>query len=416
MLTLDAIREAHARIAPHVLRTPCRPSPRLGALIGSPVYLKLELLQRTGSFKERGACNKLLTLDPNERARGVIAASAGNHALGVSYHGRSLGIPATVVMPRFAPLVKIRDCKELGARVVLHGDTFGAALERARQLAADEGLSFVHGFDDPAIVAGQGTIGLEIAEDVPDAEVVLVPVGGGGLIAGVGTAVKATIPGVRVVGVEAERAPTLSHALAHGIESAIEIEPSLADGLAVSRLGELPYEIVKQVVDDVLVVDEPHIASAIVRLLELDKTVTEGAGAVGIAALLQHRSAQFRGKKIVVVLSGGNIDVSTISRVIERGLAAQGRLCRIEVELADHPGSLARFLALIAETGASLKHVEHDREFGPADVSRVTVSSVFETRDFDHIEEIRSRLQAARISLIALEAAAPVRVSRSPPK
>lgn len=356
----------------------------------------------TGSFKERGARNRLLMLDTAARARGVVAASAGNHALGLASHGRDLGIPVTVVMPRWAPLVKVTNCRLLGAEVILHGDAFAEAYTLAQQLGLERGLTFVSAYDDPDIIAGQGTLGLEILEDCPQVDAIIVPVGGGGLISGLGVAVKALRPDVRIIAVEPKNAPTLSEALRAGRPVPVKTRPTLADGLAVATLGQHCFPIVRRVVDDVVLVDEGQIAHAILRLLEMEKTVVEGAGAVPLAAA-QTRTLGLDGKNVVLVLCGGNIDVTLIARVIERGLAADGRLCRINLLISDRPGSLAALLQVIASTGASIKEVSHDRSFGPADVERVAVSCVLETRDADHIQSIKAAIAAAGIEFYPLD-------------
>ncbi len=345
----------------------------------------------TGSFKERGARNKLLQLSPTERQNGVVAASAGNHALGLAYHGQQLGIPVTVVMPKFAPLVKVSNCRSFNAEVILNGESFSDALRQAKSLAHETGRTFVPGFDDPDIIAGQGTMGLEIMADIPDADAVIVPVGGGGLLAGVGIAIKALNPATRVIGVEAEHATTLRASLAAGKVTPVATRPTLADGLCVAEIGGECFTAIQRVMDDLVIVDEAQISLAILRLLEMEKTMVEGAGAVSLAAAMQ-RSLGLEGKKVVLCLTGGNIDVTLISRIIERGLAADGRLCRIIVPLNDRPGSLAHLLTVIAGTGASIKEVSHDRNFGPADVARVPVSVVMETRDAGHISQIHTVL------------------------
>jgi threonine dehydratase len=351
----------------------------------------------TGSFKERGARNKLTLLNDDERRRGVVAASAGNHALALAYHGQQLGVSVKVVMPKFAPLVKVKNCRSFGADIVLHGDAYADAKERALDLARDEERVFVSGFDDADVIAGQGTMGLEIVEDVPDLDAVIVPVGGGGLIAGVGTAIKSLKPHVRVIGVEPYNAPTLKASLDAGKVTRIDTKPTLADGLAVAEVGRLCFEIVRHVIDDLVMVDEAQIAVSVLRLLELEKTVIEGAGAVPLAAALA-RSLSLEGKKVVLCLCGGNIDVTLISRIIERGMAADGRLCRVTASVSDRPGSLARLAALLASTGASVKDVEHDRHFGPGDVGSVRISITLETRDADHVEQVRAALRDAGIS------------------
>jgi threonine dehydratase len=393
-VTLESIRAARERIRDVIYHSPCPYSLHLSRLCGCEIYCKLDHLQVTGSFKERGARNKLLLLSPDERAKGVIAASAGNHALALACHGQDLGIKVTVVMPRWAPLVKLTNCRSFNAEVILHGESFEEAKKHALAIAKQTGRTYVHGFDDPDVISGQGTMGLEILEDVPDLDAVIVPVGGGGLIAGVGTAIKALKPSVRVIGVEPENAPTLRASLDAGRVTRIDTKPTLADGLAIAEVGKLCFEIAKNVIDDLVMVNEPQIARAILRLLELEKTVVEGGGAVPLTAAMS-LSLALEGKKVVLCLCGGNIDVALIGRIIERGLAADGRLCRVIVSIRDRPGSLAGLLGVIAEAGASVKEVEHDRNFGPADVARVSVSVVMETRDAAHIDQIHQALRAA---------------------
>jgi threonine dehydratase len=395
-VTLESIRAARGRIRDVIYHSPCPYSMALSRLCGCEIYCKLDHLQMTGSFKERGARNKLLLLSDDERKRGVIAASAGNHALALAYHGQQLGISVKVVMPKFAPIVKVKNCRSFGAEVVLHGDAYADAKEHALKLSRDEGHVFVPGFDDADIIAGQGTMGLEILEDVPDVDVVIVPVGGGGLIAGVATAIKALKPGVRIIGVEPDHAPTLKVSLEAGRVMHIDTKPTLADGLAVAEVGKLCFQIAQKVIDDLVMVDEAQIALSILRLLELEKAVIEGAGAVPLAAAMA-RSLSLEGKKVVLCLCGGNIDVTMISRVIERGLVADGRLCRVTATISDRPGSLARLATVLAATGASVKDVEHDRNFGPRDVGSVSVAFTLETRDAEHIGEVRAALERAGI-------------------
>ena len=395
-VTLDAIRAARERIRDVIYHSPCPYSLQLSRVCGCEVYCKLDHLQITGSFKERGARNRLLQLTPDERRRGVIAASAGNHALALAYHGGELGIAVTVVMPKWAPLIKVTNCRGFRANVIVHGDSFDEAKAHARKLMEEQRLVYVHGFDDPDIIAGQGTMGLEILEDVPDVDAIIVPVGGGGLIAGVGAAVKALRPQVRVIGVEPDHAPTLKASLQANRVVRIETKPTLADGLAIAEVGKLCFEIAREVVDDLVMVDEAQIAMSILRLLELEKTVVEGAASVPLAAAMR-RSLGLEGKKVVLCLCGGNIDVTVISKVIERGLAADGRLCRVVAQMSDRPGSLARLAGVLAATGASVKEVYHDRNFGPADVGSVAIACVLETRDFTHIEQIKAALAEAGI-------------------
>jgi threonine dehydratase len=395
-VTIDDIRRAHERIRAHIYRSPCPHSLLLSRLTGVQVYCKLDNLQVTGSFKERGARNRLELLDAPARARGVIAVSAGNHALGLAYHGRCLEIPVTVVMPRWAPLVKVSTCMSFGADVRLHGETFAQARDEALAIARERELTFIPPYDDPDIINGQGTIGIELIEDLPQLDCVIVPVGGGGLISGIATAIKALKPSVQVIGVEAVNAPTMHAAMAAGRPEPITAKPTLADGLAVARAGDLPFAIVREVVDRFVLVDEGRIAQAILRLLELEKLVVEGAGAVPLAALLS-QDLGLAGKHVALVLAGGNIDVSMIARVIERGLAADGRLCKIAARISDRPGGLARLVEVVAAAGASIKEVHHDRNFAPADVALVGVTLVLETRNAEHIDAVRQAIRAAGI-------------------
>jgi threonine dehydratase len=395
-VTLDSIRAAQARIADSIYHSPCPYSMNLSRLCDAQVYCKLDHLQMTGSFKERGARNKLLLLGDQAKRAGVIAASAGNHALGLAYHGKLLQIPVTVVMPKWAPIVKVSNCRALGANVILHGESYDEAKHHALSLAEQKKLTYVPGFDDPDIIAGQGTMGLEILEDVPDVDAVIVPIGGGGLIAGVGLAIKSQRPEVRVIGVEPRNAPTMYESLRAGHVVKVATQPTLADGLAVAEAGKICFEIVQKVVDEVMLVDEAQIALSVLRLLELEKTVVEGAGAVPLAAAMNN-SMGLAGKKIVLCLCGGNIDVTLISRVIERGLAADGRLCRLIARISDRPGSLANLTKAIAATGASVKQVDHDRNFAPADVGYANAICVLETRDAQHIREVEEALRTAGI-------------------
>jgi threonine dehydratase len=388
------VQQARQRLRGQIRETPLFPSPRLSLASGATVWVKHEYHQVTGSFKERGACNRLLTLTPEERRRGVVAASAGNHALGLAYHGQRLGVPVHVVMPRFAPMVKVAQCRAYGAIVQLSGDDFDTARAEAAQRAVSEGLTLVHGFDDPTVIEGQGSIGLELFDALPDADAVVVPVGGGGLLAGVALALESVRPELEVIGVEADHAPTLSEALAAGHPVPVQVRPGLADGLAVARAGEHGFPIIERLVSRVERVEESEIAAAIVRLMEVEKAVVEGAGAVGVA-WLSRRPPELAGKKVIVIASGGNIDLNVASRVIERGLAAAGRLCRVTVQLSDKPGALARLLVLLASTEANLVRVDHERNFAPADVTLVSVSLVLETRDREHIDRVRQALAGA---------------------
>ncbi|MCX7413566.1 MAG: threonine ammonia-lyase [Planctomycetia bacterium] len=395
--TLTDIRAAHERIRSGIYRSPCPPSIPLSDLTGSEIFCKLDLLQRTGSFKERGARNALLLLDDAQKARGVVAASAGNHALGLAYHGKLLGIPVTVVMPRFAPLVKVATCRRLGAQVILEGETFDDARQLSLEIADRDGLNRIHGFDDVRVIAGQGTMGLEILEDVPDADAIVVPCGGAGLLAGVATAAKALRPGIKIIAVEPAAAPSLSASLAAGRPVQVAIRPTLADGLAVGKVGETSFAIAAPLIDRVVTVGEELLSLAVLRLLELEKTVVEGAGAAALAALLQpvHGGLpELRGKKVVLLLCGGNIDLSILERVIDHALAADGRRWRFTTQVSDRPGGIAKLTACIAAAGASVQEIVHDRAFSGPDVFSTSVEVTVETADRDHVAALASRLEA----------------------
>jgi len=391
-VTFEEIEAAARRIAGPILESPCPASASLSEVTGAKIFCKQEYLQRTGSFKERGARNALLQLSEERRERGVIAASAGNHALGVAYHAKLLGVPATVVMPRFAPLTKVVNCRRFGAKVLLEGANIAEARSAADEIAAKGGLTYINGFDDPAIIAGQGTIGLEIALQVPDIEAVIVPIGGGGLVAGVALALRRLKPSVKIIGVEPERAASFTAALRAGKPVLIEMKPTLADGLSVPKVGENAFALARGLVDRVVLVSEHDIARAVLRLMELEKAVVEGAGAAPLAACLSGVVPELEGKNVVLLLCGGNIDLNTLDRVIERGLASDGRLCRFTATISDRPGGLARFAGLIAEEGASIIDIAHDRAFADEDISTVAVHCVVETRDAQHIAALRARL------------------------
>ncbi|MFO1304887.1 MAG: threonine ammonia-lyase [Burkholderiales bacterium] len=400
MLTIDDVLAARERIAGGIYESPCVESIPLSNLTSAHVFCKLDYLQRTGSFKERGARNALLMLPDDARKRGVIAASAGNHAQGVAYHGSLLGIPVTVVMPKFAALIKVTNCRHLGARVVLHGADLTEARAHAETLAQREGLTFIHPFDNADVMAGQGTMGLEILEQCPDLDAIVVPVGGGGLLAGVGTAVKARKPHVRVIAVEPERAACFTAALAAGKPVEVPLSPTLADGLAVALLGTRPFDALKRVVDEVVTVDEAAIALAILRLIELEKSVVEGAGAAPLAAFLAGKLEHLKGKRVVLALCGGNIDLTMLDRVIEVGLVADGRITRFTVSIADRPGGLARLAEVIASAGASIKEIVHDRAFAGPDLSAVRVVCVVETTGHDHVRELHAALAKAGMAVV----------------
>ena len=394
MVTFKDIEAARERIAGAVYYSPCPPSIPLSEITGMEIFCKLDNLQRTGSFKERGARNALAQLPPDQQKRGVIAASAGNHAQALAYQGKLLGIPATVVMPRFAPLVKVSNCQKLCATVVLHGKDFGEARARAHEIAKEKGLDYIDGYDDPAIIAGQGTMGLEIVEQVPDLDAVIIPVGGAGLLAGVSLAVKTLRPDAKIVAVEAENVASFSAALEAGKPVKVALHPTLADGLAIPQVGSNAFEIARSLVDQTITVTEEEIAVAILRLVELEKSVIEGAAATALAACLSGKLKDLAGKRVVLLLCGGNIDPNVLSRVIERGLVADGRLGRFTAVISDRPGGLADLATQMASTGASIKQVVHDRAFASSDVSAVNVLCTVETRNHEHLAELRAKLKS----------------------
>jgi len=394
VIGLPDIEAARRRLRGAVDETPCAYSQTLSELTRTRCHVKLENLHMTGSFKERGAANLLLQLDADERRRGVVTASAGNHGLAVAFHAARLGIPAVIVMPEWAPLIKVTSARRYGAEVVLEGANFDEAHARARELETGRGLVFVHPFDDPRVVAGQGTLGLELLEQRPELEAILLAVGGGGLAAGVALAVKARRPDVRIVGVQAEALPAMRRALDAGARVEIAPAPTIADGIAVRRVGALTFELVRKHVDDVVTVGEEELANAILLLLEIEKTVVEGAGAAPLAALVNRRLG-LDGASVALVLSGGNIDVTVLSRIIERGLVKDGRLVRLGVTLRDRPGALARLTALIAEERANILHIEHDRAFSEAQVGEAEVELTLETSGRDQIDRLLARLADA---------------------
>ena len=394
MVKFADIEVARKRIDGAVYYSPCRDSIPLSEITAMKIFCKLDNLQRTGSFKERGARNALAQLPSDQQKRGVIAASAGNHAQALAYQGKLLGIPATVVMPKFAPLVKVNNCQKLGATVVLHGKDFGESKAHAHEIAKERALAYIDGYDDPAIVAGQGTMGLEIVEQVADLDAVIVPVGGAGLLAGVSLAIKTLRPDAKIVAVEAENVASFSAALEAGKPVKIALHPTLADGLAIPQVGSNAFEIARSLVDQTVTVTEEQIAVAILRLVELEKSVVEGAAATPLAACLSGKLNDLAGKRVVLLLCGGNIDPNVLSRVIERGLVADGRLCRFTAVISDRPGGLADLATQIASTGASIKQVVHDRAFASSDVSAVNVLCTVETRDHQHLAQLRAQLKS----------------------
>jgi threonine dehydratase len=388
----EDIEAAAATLAGQVVRTPCLRSERLSELLGCDITLKFETFQHSSSFKDRGAYVKLASLSEEECARGVIAMSAGNHAQGVAYHATRLGIPATIVMPKLTPFVKVEKTAQFGARVVLEGDSLDEAADYARKFAAERDLVFIHPFDDPAIIAGQGTIGLEMLADVPELDVLVVPIGGGGLISGVATAAKALKPAIEVVGVQAAACPSMQRRRA-GLPEA-PLRPTIAEGIAVKRPGRLTLPIVKALVDDILLVEEDAIEAAVLCLLEVEKLVVEGAGAAGLAAVMSE-PARFAGRRIGLILCGGNIDLRLLSVVILRGLVHSRRLISIQVDMPDAPGNLAKVAALIGEAGGNILEVEHQRAFSPLSIKSTGVDFIIETRNATHATEVVTTLRVA---------------------
>ncbi|WP_114972283.1 threonine ammonia-lyase [Rhodoferax ferrireducens] len=392
MIQLNDIQAAAARLQGQLLRTPCVASRTLSDIIGAQIFLKFENLQFTASFKERGACNKLAQLTEEERHRGVIAMSAGNHAQGVAYHAQRLGLRAVIVMPRFTPGVKVERTRGFGAEIVLHGDTLDEARAHALTLAAQQKLVFVHPYDDADIVAGQGTVALEMLQDVPDLDTLVVAVGGGGLIAGMATAAKAIKPDIEIIGVQTARFPAMVNAIkgTHHPQGS----SSIAEGIAVGTPGKITQAIIARLVDDLVLVDEGDIEQAIVMLLEVEKTLVEGAGAAGLAALLKYPE-RFKGRRIGLVLTGGNIDPLLLAAIIERGMVRAGRLARIRVSARDIPGSLAKITTTVAEAGANINEVHHQRAFTTLAAQNVEIELVIQTRGPEHIEEVLAQLLRA---------------------
>ncbi len=392
MLTPADIEAARERIDGHVFLSPCAYTETLSRLTGCRLFLKLENLQMTGSFKERGALNKVLSLSDEQMAAGIIAASAGNHAQGVAYAAQLNGIKATIVMPETTPLAKIRGTQAFGAEIVLYGSGYDEAFGKAQALGEVHGYTFIHAFDDPLVIAGQGTIGLELLEQVADMDVVVVPVGGGGLIGGIATALKAIRPQVRLIGVETARLPAMQASMAAGHVKPLPAAKTLADGISVAVVGSHTFPIVKRHVEEIVTVTEEEIANAILILLEREKTLAEGAGAVGFAALHGGKIRDVEGKTVVVVLSGGNIDMTLLSRIIERGLEIDGRLARINVVVPDKPGSIAELAALISGLRANIFDLAQSRPASDVQLGQAEVELLLETKGKDHVEEIKEAI------------------------
>ena len=393
-VTLGSVKQARERINGFIYNSPCRHSAALSQMTGQEIFLKLDNVQRTGAFKERGALNKILTLSDAEKRRGVMAASAGNHAQAVAYHACARGIAAQIVMPLMTPLVKVAATKGFGAEVVLHGANYDEAYSFALQICSERGMTFLHPFDDVEVINGQGSIGLELLEQVADLEVVVVPVGGGGLISGVACAIKESKPSVRVVGVQTERLPSMLRATEAGHPVTIPASATVADGIAVRRAGDLTLPLVQRYVDEMVTVDEEEIANAILVLLEKEKTLAEGAGAVAMASLLQ-RKTSLKGKKTAALVCGGNIDVSLLAKIIERGLAKDGRRMRLRIHLTDRPGALHQLTKIIADLRANIVETQYDRTYYGVNLGDTAIDLSLETRGQEHIQQILDELNAA---------------------
>lgn len=394
MIQPGDIRAALARVRASIYLSPCARSEAFSKATGNTVYLKLDNLQRTGSFKERGALNKLLSLTADERARGVIAASAGNHAQGVAYHAGGRGIRAVICMPLTTPLIKVSATRGYGAEVILGGANYDEAFEHALVRAQEHGLTFVHAFDDDAVIAGQGTLGLELLEQQPETEAVVVPIGGGGLIGGVACAIKEANPRIQIFGVQPARLPSMKVAVAEGKPVTINAAATVADGIAVRRAGERTLPLVQKYVDDIVTVDEEEIANAILLLLEREKTLAEGAGAAALAAVLNHK-VPVKDKRVAVLVCGGNIDVTLLSRIIERGLVKDGRLVRLRVHLPDYPGALHRLTGILAQHRANIVETSYDRAYYGVNLGDTAIDITMETKGPDHIAELLAALDVA---------------------
>lgn len=400
MTSLDRVEAAWRRISPAIVETPCLESEALSTLCGARVFLKLETLQRTGSFKPRGALNKILTLTDAEKVRGVVAASAGNHAQGVAWAAGRAAVDAHIVMPETTPLVKIANTRALGARVELSGQSLDESLTRARALAADKGYTFVHPFDDEAVIAGQGTVGLEILEQVVDVEAIVSPIGGGGLISGVATVVKARRPEVEVYGVQSAAAPAMKRSFDAGRWQEHDVGATIAEGITLKRPGRITFPIIRRRVDGIELVSEAEIEQAVYELLATGKTLTEGAGAAAYCALRERRFPRLEGRTVVVILCGANIDMNILGRIIERSLLRQHRLVRLGITIRDRPGGLAGLLDIVAEQEANVLQIHHNRVFTESAFWQVDVELVLETRNREHVEQLLEALRGAGYSRI----------------
>jgi threonine dehydratase len=393
MLSLEDVRAARERIGEGVVRTPMEYSNTFSSITGADVHLKCEQFQRTGAFKLRGATNRIATLPAADREHGVVTASAGNHAQGVALAATRAGVDAVIVMPEHAPISKVHATEGYGGRVVLHGLNYGEAQAHAHELEDEEGRFYLHAFDDPDVMAGQGTIGLEILEDVPAVDTVVVPIGGGGLISGIATAVKGLAPDVRVVGVQAEGAASLADSLRKGERVELDAVDTIADGIAVSRVGERPFEVIRERVDEVVTVSDPEIATAITYLLERSKMLAEGAGAAALAATLEEKFDIVDGETVVPLVCGGNIDPNVLTTVLMRGLIQSGRYLRIRTILKDRPGTLRELTTVIAESRANVYGIQHDRTARDIGMSSAEVEIDLETRGHDHVDQLIDALE-----------------------
>ena len=402
VVSLDDIRTAHARIAPSIVRTPTLHSITLSKLTGANVWLKFENHQFTAAYKERGALNKLMQLTPEEKARGVIAASAGNHAQGLAYHGARLGIPVTIVMPKPTPTVKVQQTEGHGAEVILFGERFDDAQAQALEIAATRGLVFVHPFDDPAIIAGQGTVALELLEDAPEIDTLAIPIGGGGLISGCATAAKGLRPDIDVVGVQAELYPSM-YGFLNGVDLPCEGD-TLAEGIAVKHPGKITRELVRALIEDIVLVSERDLEKSVALLLQIEKTVVEGAGAAGLAALLAHPQ-RFAGRNVGVILCGGNIDTRLLANVLLRDLARSGRLARLRIRLQDRPGALFNVARVFDEQQVNIIEIYHQRVFTTLPAKGLITDIECETRDAAHLDRLMTALDAAGYEATRVELA-----------
>lgn len=397
-VSLEEIQKARETLRGVICQTGLAYTNTISEMSGNNVYLKMENLQRTGSFKLRGAYNKIANLSDEEKAKGVIASSAGNHAQGVALGATTFGIRSTVVMPKNAPLSKVNATRGYGAKVVLHGDVYDEAYAEAKRIQAEQNSTFIHPFNDPMVIAGQGTIGLELLEDLPDVEVVVVPIGGGGLIAGMAVALKKLKPSIKIIGVQTKNMPCMAEAIANKCVVTIDGIPTIADGIAVKTPGNLTFDIVQRYVDDIVTVDEEEIASAILFLLERVKTVAEGAGAASVAAVLNRFSA-YNNRKIAAVISGGNIDVNTMTRIINKGLVKSGRKVFFDTVISDKPGMLWKLLQLIADAGANVLAITHSRENRDVSLGCARVQLELETADEEQIYKIKKLMEQSQYSV-----------------